>query len=77
MSQTERVYNYMKEFGSITSLDAFKDLGATRLSANIYTIDHNWGIPVYRKTETSKNRWGENTHYTRYSLTKWNDENEQ
>ena len=33
-----RVINYLKEFGSITSLEAIRDLGNTRLSATIFTL---------------------------------------
>ena len=29
MTQKERIINYIKEFGSITSLDAYRDLGIT------------------------------------------------
>ena len=34
----ERVLNYMKEFGSITTYNAFIDLGCTRLSEYIRQI---------------------------------------
>lgn len=32
-SQKQMVLDYIREFGSITPLDAFKDLGVTRLAA--------------------------------------------
>lgn len=38
MTQEQQVYEYIKEKGSITTLDAFKDLGITRLSAYIYNL---------------------------------------
>lgn len=34
----QRVFKYMNDFGSITSLQAFLDLGETRLSARIYEL---------------------------------------
>ena len=68
MTHKERVLNYMQEFGSITSLDAFKDLGNTRLSASIWLLIHKDGIDIDSITETSKNRYGEDTHYSRYFI---------
>lgn len=32
----QRVFNYMMDFGSITTLEACNDLGETRLSARIF-----------------------------------------
>lgn len=34
-SQCNRIYEYMKDHGSITSLEAFREIGCTRLSARI------------------------------------------
>lgn len=68
MTHKERVLKYIQEFGSITSLDAFKDLGNTRLSASIWLLIHKDGYDIGSITETSKNRYGEDTHYSRYYL---------
>lgn len=62
----ERVLNYIKEFGSITTYNAFIDLGCTRLSEYIrqlrkeYVIADEW-------IETT-NRYGESARYKRYWL---------
>ena len=64
----DRVLDYMKMFGSITSLDAFKDLGNTRLSASIWLLIHKDGIDVRSITEKGKNRFDETTYYSRYYL---------
>jgi len=66
-SQKERVLEYMRDFGSITSWDAYKDLGVTQLGARIDQLKKE-GYMFNRKTEYSENRYGEQTHYTRYSL---------
>lgn len=63
----ERVIDYIREFGSITTLEAFRDLGIARLSARIYDLERE-GYAFLKKTETAKNRFGENVHYTRYYL---------
>lgn len=68
MTHKDRVLKYMQEFGSISSLEAFKDLGNTRLSASIWILIHKDGIEIDSITETSKNRYGETTHYSRYYL---------
>lgn len=66
-TQVDRVIDYMKKFGSITTLDAFRDLGITRLSARIYEVKDR-GYLVKTETITGKNRFGEKTHYFKYSL---------
>ena len=67
MNQKQRVLAYMEEFGSITSLEAFRDLGITRLSAVIFDL-RDAGYPIDSKTESSTNRFGDKTSYSRYSL---------
>ena len=69
MNQSEKIKNYMEQFGSITSMEAFRDLGITRLSARMMEIE-NQGVPLERSSETSLNRFGEKVHFTRYSFAK-------
>ena len=57
----------MQDFGSITSFEAFKDLGVTRLSAVIFDMKRD-GIEIYGKMETSKNHYGDAVSFKRYSL---------
>lgn len=66
MTQRSRVLMYMREYGSITSLEAFRDLGITRLSGVIFDLrkDHAIGST----TESSRNRYGEKTSYSWYYL---------
>lgn len=62
----ERVLNYIKEFGSITTYNAFIDLGCTRLSEYIRQIrlTHN----VKDEWIDTTNRYGEPVRYKRYWL---------
>lgn len=69
MSQKERVLDYMDEFGSISSWEAFRDLGITRLAARAADIEAD-GITLNRKREVTTNRYGEKVYYTRYSIAK-------
>lgn len=62
----ERILKYIREFGSITTLDAFMDLGCTRLSEYIRQLRLEYNIKD--KWENGKNRWGEKTEYKRYWL---------
>lgn len=68
MKQQELVLDYMQAYGSISSWEAFRDLGVTRLAAVIYKLKHNGGHIITAKMEAGKNRRGETVHYTRYTL---------
>lgn len=67
MTQCERIMDYMREFGSITTMDAFNDLGVARLASRICDL-RNQGIQIESKRETRKNRYGEKVSYSRYTL---------
>ena len=66
-TQNERILSYMKQFGSITQLDALKDLGVMRLASRISDMK-SMGVPIVSTVETVKNRYGEKTYIKRYSL---------
>ena len=68
-TQADRVLAYIKTFGSITTLEAFRDLGVTRLSARIYELRAR-NINIDSTSVTSKNRYGENCTYAKYYLRK-------
>lgn len=67
MTQKQRVLDYIEQFGSISSLEAFRDLGVTRLSAVIFNLRHD-GIGIESDTEESINRFGEKARFSRYRL---------
>lgn len=67
MTQNERVLKYMRDFGSITQLEAMQDLGCMRLGARVYDLKRE-GYAIKKEMETSKNRYGEDTSYARYRL---------
>ena len=66
-NKEKRVLKYMQDFGSITSIEAFAELGETRLSATIFNLK-KYGFNIVSKRETNTNRYGESVHYSRYSL---------
>lgn len=59
-----RVINYMREFGSITSFEAFTELGCTRLSE--YIRQARLTLNIKDKWEKTTNRWNETVQYKRY-----------
>ena len=67
MTQKERIINYIKQFGSITSLDAYKDLGITQLGARIDGLKKD-GYRFKTEWESGKNRFGDKTDYKRCYL---------
>ena len=62
----DRVLQYLKENKSITSLEAIKEFGATRLSAIIFNLRKTHNIKT--QYETNKNRYGDSVSYARYIL---------
>lgn len=63
----QRVFNYMLDFGSITTLQACNDLGETRLSARIYELKDK-GVNISYEWITVSNRYGENRRVKKYFI---------
>lgn len=61
----QRVFDYMVEFGSITSLQAFADLGNSRLSATIFSLKKK-GIIINGETIAVRNRFGDKCYVKKY-----------
>lgn len=66
-TQNERILDYIDEFGSITQIEAMRDIGVMRLASRISDLKRK-GYNVISTKETVKNRYGEVTHIKRYSL---------
>ena len=66
-TQCQRILDYIAEFGSITHLEAIRDLGVQRLASRITELK-NQGYSVTHKWETVKNRYGEKSRIKRYSI---------
>lgn len=63
----QRIFDFIVENGSITTLDAFIDFGETRLSARIYELKEK-GVQIKTKHKTVKNRFGEIRHVNEYYI---------
>ena len=66
-TQCDRIIAYIKQFGSITTLEAFTDLGVVRLGARISEM-RSRGLPIIGKDEAVKNRYGEKCYIKRYYI---------
>jgi hypothetical protein len=67
LTQHDRILKYIIDFGSITTLEAFTELGISKLTTRISELRAK-GFNIIDKQESSKNRWGEVCHYNRYFL---------
>lgn len=67
MTQKDRVLRYMEDFGSITRLEAMKDLGIANLTARIAELRQT-GHRIKGSDEKGMNRYGEKTHWTVYRI---------
>lgn len=66
-TQCDRIKKYIQDFGSITTLEAFTELGVVRLGARISEMRAD-GVPIYDRPEVVKNRYGEKCHIKRYFI---------
>lgn len=70
----ERVLDYINEYGSITGLEAYLDLGTFSLREAVRDLRKE-GIDIKSKYETSLNRWGNKVSYKRYYLEEEKNDN--
>ena len=67
MNQGDRIIEYIKRHGSITPMEAFMELGITKLATRISELKR-CGYKFEQEYIKSKNRYGEEVHYMQYKL---------
>ncbi len=67
VTQCQRILDYMMQFGSISTLEAFNDLGVARLASRIHDLKDQ-GYNIVSETKSSRNRYGEKTYFKVYRL---------
>lgn len=72
MTQKEQIYDYIVVFGSITPMDAFTDLGITKLATRVSEMKEE-GVNIIGEWESTKNRYGKTVRYMRYRLGEQNN----
>ena len=65
MTQHERIRKYIDDFGSISPMEAFADLGITKLSTRIGEMIRD-GYRCEKVWVCSTNRYGQKVSYLRY-----------
>ena len=63
----DRVLTHLKEKGHITSLEAFREYGLTRLSAIIFNLRKD-GYNITSDKVGRKNRYGKMVYFAKYIL---------
>ena len=67
ITQKDRILQYIREFGSISSWEAYQELGITQLGARIDNLKKE-GYQFRTEWESSTNRYKEKVEYKRYYL---------
>lgn len=67
MTQREQIIDYLNKFGSITPMEAFADLGITKLATRISEMRKD-GKEFKIESVKSTNRFGKTVRYAKYSL---------
>lgn len=66
-TQCDKVLQYMRQFGSITQLEALSDIGCMRLASRISDLRQQ-GYAIGRRIKTGKNRYGDSVSFAEYYL---------
>lgn len=66
-TQADRVLEYIKSHGSITSLEAVNNLGVIQLPRRIFDLKRR-GHRIVREDKTTSNRFGESVRVGIYRL---------
>lgn len=69
MTQKQQVLNYIDRFGSITQLEAIRDLGIMRLASRVSDLKRD-GHKIKKTMVKNKNRFGKTIHYAKYEYEK-------
>lgn len=67
VTQCDRILRHLKDYGSISSLEAITEYGILRLASRINDLKR-MGYKISSETKKSKNRYGETTHFSVYKL---------
>ena len=67
MTQHTLILDYMAEHGSITTFEAYEQLGITKLTTRISELRQG-GFIIRQRTESGLNRYGKLVTFNRYWL---------
>ncbi len=67
MTQHERILSYMQKYGSITPMDAFMELGITKLATRVGELKQD-GHKISGEMVNATNRFGNKVRFMRYQI---------
>lgn len=67
ITQCDRILRHLRDYGSITSLEAVMEYGILRLAARINDLKQI-GYNITSETVVGENRYQEKVHYSVYRL---------
>lgn len=67
ITQKDLILKYIHDFGSITSWEAYSELGITQVGARIFELKR-MGYLFKKETVKKKNRWGKLISFDKYML---------
>ena len=67
MTQKEKVLRHLRDYGSLTQLEALAEYGIMRLGARVWDL-RKMGYDITSEIIEGRNRYGETVHYARYSM---------
>jgi hypothetical protein len=68
MTQKELILKYIADYGSISSFQAYTDLGITQLATRIKELKAK-GYTFQTEPQMAINRYGKPVHFVKYYLT--------
>ena len=66
-TQNQRIIEYITTFGSITQLEALRDIGVMRLASRISDLKKQ-GYSITSEVQSVTNRYGEKCHIKKYKF---------
>ena len=67
ISQCDRILRHLRDYGSITSLEAINEYGILRLASRINDLKRK-GYTITSEMMVGENRYKEKVHYSVYRL---------
>lgn len=68
MNKTKAIMLHLQQYGSITSWEAIKEYGATRLSAIIYNLRYKYSMNIINEKIDFTDRYGNKSYFVKYVL---------
>ena len=76
MTKQNAILMHLEEKRNITSWEAIKEYGATRLSAIIFNLRHKYGMNIENEWVEFTDRFGDKSRYVKYIYKKEEEQND-